>query len=384
MSSVSENRRVVGSRIEIRPGVHRIFASAGVKADGSRYRPSTTFHGTDTEAERAMHRFCDQVSRRRPYELDKQTLSIAEFYPDWKRLKSTEVRRNTLIGYDQKYRLYIAPRWGKVKADRIEPHGCKLWIADLRKTPKKRQPEEGVQFISESTVHAAYVVFDMMLDEMVMAGYLDSNPLKRVSVKPPKPGPVSGTLTQAEVEAYLAAFRGSPVEAFVLTDLGTGGRRSEIAALSWSDFRFWSADGTRLGSINITHGLYQYGGDVWEDATKTEKSAATVMIVPRFVPRLMELRGVGPIAPDGGGAMKPDKIARVYRATVEKAGLRYVPLQRLRHSFAMLALDADVPLRVVQEWLRHTSSRTTERYVAASIERQVAVAPDLVKKWGTG
>ena len=398
-------RSKAGSRIEIRPGVHRVFASAGTDETGKRVRPSVTVRGTDTDAATVQAMMVADTARKNPYELRRASKRVGEYAAEW--IETKDVTKRTRIGYEQVIRLYIEPTYKNVMLDAITPHSIKLWISRLKKTPKQRQPKdsETVVMLSRSTVYAAWEHLHMLLEEAIVDGYLDENPMRRVSAPPRPPAHrKNDTLTASDYDAYLNAFEGSEIERFVLTMLGAGTRVNEAAARVGADYEFWTEPvldeaGEKVADLNvcavsIEDGLKQWGGKVWRDGTKTEASRARVLIVGRIAARLKKLRGFGPIVPEKVKLtdqpvkpakvqpMKPDKIARIYRKTIADAGLRYVPMKNLRHTFAMFMLDAEVPVRVLQEMMRHTSVRTTEGYVSQNLDRQIQAAPKIAKRWG--
>ena len=61
--------------------------------------------------------------------------------------------------------------------------------------------------------------------------------------------------------------------------------------------------------------------------------------------------------------MVVDGVQRAFRAAVQEAGMhKHATVHTLRHSWATYLLEAGVSLRMIQQWLGHTSLTTTSRY----------------------
>jgi integrase/recombinase XerD len=57
------------------------------------------------------------------------------------------------------------------------------------------------------------------------------------------------------------------------------------------------------------------------------------------------------------------RVQRAFRAAVQEAGLqKHATARTLRHSWATHLLEAGVSVRMIQQWLGHTSLTTTSRY----------------------
>ena len=51
-----------------------------------------------------------------------------------------------------------------------------------------------------------------------------------------------------------------------------------------------------------------------------------------------------------------------FKQAVKAAGVRDVRFHDLRHTFGTRMAAVGVPMRTLQEWMGHSSSKTTERY----------------------
>jgi len=155
-----------------------------------------------------------------------------------------------------------------------------------------------------------------------------------------------GRLFQA-LEADDDGTRGGAHDAIRLLAL-TGWRKGEVLSLRW--------DAVDLDS-----------GDVLLAATKTGKSARS--LTPNARALLASVPRRGPyVFPSPEDSVKPRKeVKRVWLRVRTAAGISK-PLHALRHSFATLALNEDVPLQMVGALLGHKNPATTLRY--AKIEDQ--------------
>lgn len=63
-----------------------------------------------------------------------------------------------------------------------------------------------------------------------------------------------------------------------------------------------------------------------------------------------------------GNLRKPDYVSHKFKEILKNNDLRKIRFHDLRHSCATLLLKKGISLREIQDWLGHSSSKTTERY----------------------
>ena len=63
-----------------------------------------------------------------------------------------------------------------------------------------------------------------------------------------------------------------------------------------------------------------------------------------------------------GNLRKPDYVSHKFKQILKNNGLREIRFHDLRHSCATLLVKKGISLREIQDWLGHSSSKTTERY----------------------
>jgi site-specific recombinase XerD len=74
--------------------------------------------------------------------------------------------------------------------------------------------------------------------------------------------------------------------------------------------------------------------------------------------------------------MSREQVWRVFKATLGESGVRKpATVHTLRHSWATHLLEAGVPLRLIQQWMGHSSPKTTMLYTHVTQQAE-AIALD--------
>ena len=152
----------------------------------------------------------------------------------------------------------------------------------------------------------------------------------------------------------------------VAAGLAGGRDHALISLLALNGLRVSEALGADIEELGLERGhrtltILRKGGKV-----------VTVPLAPRTA-RAIDLavgeRCDGPIFVDANGTRIDRHAAgRIVRRIARRAGIaKRVGPHTLRHAFITAALDADVPLRDVQEAASHADPRTTMRYDRARV-----------------
>jgi integrase len=182
-----------------------------------------------------------------------------------------------------------------------------------------------------------------------------------------------------EINLLLAAVHGHVCEATVLTMIGCGLRKEEALGFQWSDINLES------GALHVTKAWAQGDKDPIMKDTKNGHSSRMVYLSGYPLDRLREiavtveaayeLNNIGgnesstwesmPIWPgEKWGRPRPESVNRPFKAIVEAAGLRYIPISMLRHVHATTALSLGVDVSLVSKDLGHSRiSTTVDRYI---------------------
>jgi len=164
-----------------------------------------------------------------------------------------------------------------------------------------------------------------------------------------------------ELEEVLKVFRGCVAEPVVVVMAFCGLRKEEALALNWEDINL------EAGVIEVRRAWVRSGAVVKEKETKTAGSKRSVYITGYGLARLQEIGDMrtGAIWPGKDHErVRPDAATRNFQRHIERASLRYVPLNHLRHTHATIALASGIDVALVSKSLGHSRiSTTVDAYV---------------------
>jgi len=256
------------------------------------------------------------------------------------------VRPNTLEGYLSAIRCHLLPRWTGYDIEAITCDDIQTWIDSISKP---------------GAAHKAFKTFRQIyrwyLRKYKVRIWDETQAIELPRMLRRKPN----ALTAKQAKDALRDMRGESFEACALIQLSCGLRPCEAIALTWNDINL------RNGEINITKGLHEVTGRVYESPTKTEKSTRTV-VLPRYaVDRLREIkRDHNAKQHDRLCDMRPSTYRRKVRTWFCKRGI-HMCAQWLRHTYGTLALQAGTPLETVSLMLGHsTISMAYEHYLCGN------------------
>ena len=256
------------------------------------------------------------------------------------------VRPNTLEGYLSAIRCHLIPKWSGREIESLTADELQAWVDSFERPGAASKAFKTLRQIVRWYIRAYRV---RTIDP---TQYVE---LPRHARRKPE------ALTAKQAKSALRDMRGEPFEPAALVQLSCGLRPCEAIALTWSDINLSN------GEVNVTKGLHEAGGQVYESPTKTEKSTRTV-VLPRYaVERLREIRRERqPKRTDRICTMKPSAYRRRVRSWFAKRGLRMCA-QWLRHTWGTLALQSGVPLETVSLMLGHSSVSTAyEHYLCSN------------------
>jgi integrase len=323
-------------------------------ADGSRVQRKKTIGDlsqfpTEKSAWQAIENFRAEINASEQ-RVGKTTVADAWGHFQIHELHDLGVGRSasTICGYLDYFKNQILPRWGKVCLDDVKAVEVERWLRglDLANGTKAKIRNHLSALFSHAIRHELYSRL---------------NPISSVhqsAVRERDPD----TLTIKEMEATIATIGPQAVRVMVMVAATTAIRRSELRGLRWADVDF---EGLKL---SLRRGLFRKK----ETSMKTKALRKPVPILPELVEALLKWRSETPYPADTDWifASPYTKGKRPYwaesamtdhiRPAALRAGVtKHIGWHTFRHSLASLLGQNGENVKVVQELLRHATTRIT-------------------------
>jgi integrase len=283
--------------------------------------------------------------------------SLAAFVPDW--LAACRVagkRSRTLRGYERLMRLHVTPTLGKVLLTKLTPeHLERLYAAKL-------------ETLSETTVHHIHAVVHRALAHALRKDLIARNVASLVDAPAIKTREMV-TLSEDELQRFIAQVAGDELEALHVTAVTTGMRLSELLGLRWRDVDLTKRE------IHLRYTLEKYHGEITFAEPKTKGSRRTVNLVRTAAELLRRHRVAQARARITAGAAWIDRdlvftnelglpvadqsFRRGFHRHLKAADCPEIRIHDGRHTAASILLGRGVHAKIVSEMLGHSRIATT-------------------------
>lgn len=308
---------------------------------------------------------------------DADTITIGTLVRTYISLREPVVSPNTYYGY-LSCAARIEKHIGNVPVRKLNRLYLEAAYAEMMqdKTPNGRPIRVG-------TVAYAHRLLKAALNYAVECDIIQRNPAAGAKL-PEEVAPFKAqTIAASDAEKVLMQLRAydSQLYIVVLIELVYGTRRGETLGLRWQDIDF---EGER---IHIS-GQYTYGKDhkpEWKPKAKTQKSRRSLVMVKYIADELHAIRAAFPrdyipyyVCELQGELPTPTAISHRWKKFAARVGFPGVRMHDLRHSSAMLMIQAGADLVTVMSTLGHTKIETTQRYLSADYTVSARVANDVV------
>ncbi len=221
-----------------------------------------------------------------------------------------------------------------------------LYLKDERKLSRSSCTVAlcGIKFLFENTLQRSWPVFD------------------RIRPKKEKKQPV--VLSRMEVRDILIRLRLSHHQVCLSTIYACGLRISEGAGLQVSHIDSARQQlHIRSGKGNKDRRVPLPEQTLWHLRHHWITHRHPIWLFPK-----RDRRGV---LPGATSAMTTRSVTRAFQAALAESGVsKAATVHTLRHSWATHLLEAGVQLRLIQQWLGHSSPKTTARYTHLTQEAQ--------------
>lgn len=355
----------------------QVRAYIGRDAKGRKRYRSEIVHGRKKDAEARLIELLQDKNQGRL--TPRSTSTLADLTREWLAHKGREVTPRTLKGYEDALTLYVLPTLGHRRLADITLREIDALYGSMR-AGTLPQPEDDAGWkgkpLSARTVRLAHVALSQALSQAVKWGMLPHNPAAEATLPSGKPKE-KRALSLAERTRFLEAAAATDAfhRVFYRVLMDTGLRPGEACALKWTDMDFASERFTVARAV--TQGK---DGERMTAHPKTSKSRRTLPMFGLKDELLahMEWQRVHGLDESGfvftnqeGRMLAPWTInRRDLERTLTAAGITGgFTLYGFRHTFATLHLQSGTPLKVVSEWLGHsTIQQTANTYQHLSVE----------------
>jgi integrase len=255
---------------------------------------------------------------------------------------------STIYGYLDYFKNQILPHWGKVCLDDLKAVEVERWLRglDLANGTKAKIRNHMSALFSHAIRHELYSKINPI------------SSVRQSAVRERDPD----ILTIKEMEATIAAIEPQAIRLMVMVAATTAIRRSELRGLRWADVDFAGL------KLNLRRGLFRKE----ETAMKTKASRKPVPILPELAEALLKRREETPypsntdwiFASPFTEGKRPywaeSALTDHIRPAAIQAGVKkHIGWHTFRHSVATLLGQNREDVKVVQELLRHATTRIT-------------------------
>ena len=327
-------------------------------------------------------------------------LTLAQWLDIWQSDYLLSQKYGTVKTYKAQIATHIKPALGAVKLTKLTPHIIQGFYNDLlangRIVPKRDKQgkiikKDGVAVtetapLNAKTVRNVHGVLTKALSQAVKVGYIARNPCDMVDLPRVEKAQIM-PLTDEQVKSYLAAADTDNDYGDILkVILFTGLREAEALGLTWDCVDF------KKGTLKICKQLQKRpaeAGGFQIAALKTDKPrilrpAPFVMDMLRAVRSKQAQRRLqaGDLWQDWidpakqyaacrlvftnalGDHLHPQRLYAHHKKIAAKAGAPDARVHDLRHTFASILINQDVPLLNVSTFLGHSDLSTTANIYA--------------------
>ena len=304
----------------------------------------------------------------------KVQISFANFMIKWLDMIKHQIEESTYTGYKRQIEGRIKEYFTKnpIMLEDLKP----VHILDFYNWLYS-------QGLKGNTVTRYHANIRKALDYAVKTDLIPNNPAIKVG-RPHQEQFIAEYYNEDELNNLFQVVKDTPLELIVYLTAFYGLRRSEVLGIRWSAIDFENK------TITINHKVVTVTNEnedaetktkmITKSKTKNKSSYRTLPLFKEIEELLLYTRKMQEyymsIFKDSynkkykdyvcldemGNLRKPDYVSHKFKEILRKNGLREIRFHDLRHSCATLLVKKGISLREIQDWLGHSSSRTTERY----------------------
>lgn len=289
-----------------------------------------------------------------------KNLKVKEWFPIFLSDYCQNIKQSTLASYQQAVRNHICVILGDVELNRLRSEVIQYFIKILSKGDEDRKP------LSTKSIKNIYGILHKGLSIAHRLGYMNEDISNMVVVLPKNKQSEIKPLTNDEIILLLDKIEGSQYQNIIITAIFTGMRESELLGLKWCDIDFKGCKiniSRQLVRDKITHKYVL--------TTLKNDKPRSICPAPFLISILKKEFEGGGNDRDGfvfvnehGDHFSHNAVYRFFKKTASKCLKRdNIRFHDLRHTYAVLSLQAGDDYKTLQENMGHYSAAfTLDRY----------------------
>lgn len=330
--------------------------------------------GFKTKKEAQAAAATEEIKLKNGLEIDNNIL-LEQFLNDWlHEYKSGTIRKNTFDLHERNIQKHIIPYFKKIPLTEIKPIMYQKFLNHLSD-----------QGYSKRTIEIIHTTLNNAMEKAVTLGKIEKNPCKGVTIKGKKNDAELKFLDSSDIAKFLReAYKYDYIYwLFFKVLIDTGMRKGEAAALQWSDIDLKE----KTITINKTLDFSAKNDEELFGDTKTYNSKRVISISQILANDLhfhKKYQNQNKIAlndiyhhslnlvlcRNDGNFMPKSSLFNAFSRILKKADLPPLPIHSLRHTHAVVQLEAGADMKYVQERLGHGSIQVTSD-VYAHISKKI-------------
>ena len=314
-------------------------------------------------------------------------ITVKEWLDTWlNKIIKSSVKETTWTSYKGLIDNHIIPEIGGIKLMNLQTSDLQDFYNRLLESGRKDKKKVNGKMVNKEgglsprTVRYIHVIIHSALESAKehTPPLITVNPARKSkSLKlPADPKKEMKTLDVQDISKFLEAAKVSRYYTAFFLELYTGLRRGELLGLRWKDVDM------KKGRIKVVQQLVKEGNNHVIRELKTESSQNRIISIPDEVISVLkeqkakqeiELKVMGKndiqiaeynktgliFITEDGKYVQPRCFDRYFKAILKAAGLQDIRFHDLRHTFALISLQAGADIKTLQNDLGHESIETT-------------------------
>ena len=311
----------------------------------------------------------------------KVSIRFEDFSIHWVReVKTQRVRATTAADYEYRIRQYLNPYFGGMNLDQIHPTDIQRWTSKLR-----------VKGLSINTVNGARRILFGIFRHAVRQGVVLFNPVEATDAlkrQPDEKTQVRPHWSREEAINALAAAKTTPdLDLFIHLAISLGLRHGELLGLTWQAIDLDNRTLSVLQTLTDLRTIHADGTRQVRSVTNPPKTSASRRTLHlsdqnlealerhKMFQSMRRLKAGGTWVETNfvftssiGTPISQTNSLKTYKSFVTSNGLRYIRIHDIRHTTAVLALEAGASLEWISQAFGHTGTEITKSVYAPYVQ----------------